>query len=152
LSIAAAGRLSGAIHSHPTAHPSAPVAALDRVPVITFDAMAFDFGKIPPEKPVVHSFRVFNAGQATLQLEDVKPVCGCTTTVVGKTKLAPGESTEIQAVFAPEPGFSGVARKTIVVVSNDPAHPTLTLRFSADVLAPPPGQDQPASAPAGSDD
>jgi hypothetical protein len=120
-----------AIHSR---HPAPPVDPNVPVPVITFDQMSFDFGKIAAEKPVVHSFIVSNTGKATLHIEEVKAICGCTSTLVGKKDLEVGETTEIQVAYTPEKGFSGAARKTIVVSSNDPARPKLTLRFAADVL------------------
>lgn len=105
-------------------------------PVITFDRMNFDFGKIPAGGTVTHDFLVTNTGRATLQLQDVKPVCGCTSTVVGKRELKPGESTDILAAYTAEKGFSGPMRKTILIYCNDPAHPRLTLRMAGTVLAP----------------
>jgi hypothetical protein len=129
-----------ATHSHPPASASESADPAAPVPAITFDAMFFDFGKIAQAQTVVHTFKVTNTGQATLHIGDVKPVCGCTSTVVGKMDLAPGETTEIEAAYTPENGFSGAARKTILVLSDDPAHPKLTLRFSAEVL---PGPDRP---------
>jgi hypothetical protein len=133
LAIFAAMPCGAAIHSRPGAgtgsiDPSVPA------PVITFDDTFFNFGKIPAQKSVTHAFVVVNTGKATLHIDEVKAVCGCTSTVVGKKDLEPGESTEIQTVYTPEKGFSGAARKTIMVMSNDPAHPKLTLRFAADVL------------------
>jgi hypothetical protein len=124
---------SAAIHSR---RPTSPVVIDPSVPApaIAFDQMSFDFGKIPPEQTVVHNYVLLNTGKATLHLIDVKAVCGCTSTLVGKKDLDPGESTIIQAAYTPEKGFSGAVRKTIMVISNDPAHSTLTLRFAADVL------------------
>lgn len=121
---------SAAVHSR---YPAPPVDPNVPVPVISFDQMSFDFGRIAAEKAVAHTFIVVNTGKATLHIEDVKAICGCTSTLVGKKDLEPGESTEIQATYTPEKGFSGLARKTIVVTSNDPAHSKLTLRISAAV-------------------
>jgi len=56
--------------------------------------------------------------------------------------LEPGESTEIEAAFTPE-SASGAVRKSIMVISDDPAHFKLTLHFRANVLPAPPS-DQPA--------
>jgi hypothetical protein len=122
-----------AMHSRPGAG-TGPIDPSVPAPVITFDDMFFNFGKVPAQKAVTHAFVVVNTGKATLHIEEVKAVCGCTSTIVGKKDLEPGESTEIQAMYTPEKGFSGAARKTIMVMSNDPAHPRLTLRFAADVL------------------
>jgi hypothetical protein len=129
-------------HNRSPAETRAPAAA--QAPVITFDEMFFDFGKIRHAQTVIHSFKVSNTGTAPLHLKEVKAVCGCTSTVTGKMELAPGESTEIDAAFTPESGITGAVRKTIMVTSDDPAHPKLTLRFAADVLpAPSAGQPTP---------
>ena len=112
-------------------------------PVITFDAMRYNFGVIEHHHTVTHLYRVTNSGNAVLHIKDVAAVCGCTSTVIGKMELAPGESTDIQAVFTPEKRFTGAVSKTIRVRSDDPSHPTLTLRFFAKVL---PDEASPQSA------
>jgi hypothetical protein len=116
----------------------APALASSQVPVITFDQKSFDFGKIQHGQTVVHHFTVSNTGNATLHIKAVHANCGCTSTVVGKMVLEPGESTEIEARYTPEDGFSGAVRKTIMVVSDAPTHSKATLRFSADVIPDPP--------------
>jgi hypothetical protein len=121
----------------------APASTSSPTPVIAIDQTFFDFGKIPHDQTVVHGFTVSNTGKATLHIKAVHANCGCTSTVVGKMDLEPGESTEIEAVFTPESAFSGAVRKTILVVSDAPAHPKLTLRFAADVL-PYPSTGKPA--------
>ncbi len=115
----------------------APALASSQVPVITVDQKPFDFGKIQFGQTVVHRFKVSNTGNATLHLKKVQASCGCTSTLVGKMDLEPGESTEIEAAFTPESGW-GPVRKSILVVSDAPAHPTLSLHFRADVLPAPP--------------
>lgn len=102
-------------------------------PRITYDATHFDFGKIPADAKVSHRFKVTNTGQANLNITQLNPSCGCTSTVLGKWTLAPGESTEVEANFNPT-GFRGPVRKSIQVVSDDPANPRTTLTFEADVV------------------
>src|SRR5580704_1338302 len=121
----------------------APALVSSPAPVITFDQKFFDFGKIQHDQTVFHRYKVSNTGDATLHIKAVHANCGCTSTVVGKMDLEPGESTEIEAAFTPESAFSGAVRKTILVISDAPAHPKLTLRFAADVL-PTPSTGNPA--------
>jgi hypothetical protein len=102
-------------------------------PRIAFDALHHDFGKITGETKVTHRFKVTNQGKAYLNITRLNPSCGCTSTVLGKWSLAPGESTEIEATFNPV-GFRGLSRKSIQVVSDDPINPTQTLTFEADVV------------------
>jgi hypothetical protein len=116
----------------PVSTPTA-AAVLSPVPVITFDQKVFDFGKIQFGQTMVHRFKVTNTGNAPLHIKQVKPSCGCTTAVVGKMELEPAESTEIEVAFTPE--FPGLAvRKSVLVFSDAPAHPVLSLHFRAEVL------------------
>jgi hypothetical protein len=101
-------------------------------PHVSFDATHFDFGKISADAKVSHRFKVTNTGKAPLNITRLNPSCGCTSTVLGKWTLAPEESTEIEVTFNPA-GFRGVSRKSIQVVSDDPASPA-TLTFEADVV------------------
>jgi hypothetical protein len=103
------------------------------VPHLTLDATHFDFGKIPADTKVSHKFKVTNTGKAPLNITRLNPSCGCTSTVLGKWTLMPDESTEIEVNFNPA-GFRGLSRKSIQVVSDDPASPTTTLTFEADVV------------------
>jgi len=114
----------------------APIVCLAQAPAgpqISFDTTHFDFGKIPGESKVNHRFKVTNTGKAPLNITRLNPSCGCTSTVLGKWTLAPGESTEIEVTFNPA-GFRGVSKKSIQVVSDDPTTPTATLTFEADVV------------------
>src|SRR2546428_7395455 len=48
-------------------------------PKIQFAEMVYDFGKISSGEVVKHSFVFTNVGMATLEINDVRPGCGCTT-------------------------------------------------------------------------
>lgn len=102
-------------------------------PRIVVDQAHFNFGKLFGEGKAVHRFRVTNQGSSPLNISRLNPSCGCTSTVIGQWTLNPGQSTEVEATFNPT-GFRGPIHKSIQVVSNDPATPTLTLTFEAEVL------------------
>lgn len=102
-------------------------------PAITFEKLHHDFGKISPDRKVSYRFKVTNTGNATLNITRLNPSCGCTSTVLGKWSLEPGESTEVEASFDPS-GFRGEIRKSIQVISEDPAKGTVTLSFQAEVV------------------
>lgn len=110
-----------------------PVVCIAQAPVITFEKNHHDFGKIGADRKVSFRYKVTNSGQATLNITRLKPACGCTSTILGKWSLAPGESTEVEASFDPK-GFRGSMRRTIEVISDDPANGTVTLSFEADVV------------------
>ena len=104
-----------------------------QAPVISFDRVHHDFGRIGPDRKVAAKYRVTNTGNAYLNITQVRPSCGCTYTVLGKWSLAPGEATEIEATFDPR-GVKGLVRKSIEVVSNDPKTPAITLSLEAEVV------------------
>ncbi len=110
-----------------------PVVCIAQAPVITFEKAHHDFGKIGTERKVSYRFKVTNTGQATLNITRLNPSCGCTSTVIGTWSLEPGESTEVEASFDPR-GFRGLVRKSIQVISNDPAHGEVSLSFEAEVV------------------
>ena len=101
-------------------------------PRLTLKATHHDFGRIPPDRTVSYRFQARNTGTDLLTITDLKPTCGCTSTVVGRKTLAPGESTELEVSFNPV-GFNGVVHKSVQVLSDDPRAPAQTLDFQADV-------------------
>jgi hypothetical protein len=104
-----------------------------QAPIISFDKVHHDFGRIPPDRKVSAKYRVANTGNAYLNITQVRPSCGCTYTMLGKWSLAPGESTEIEATFDPR-GVKGLVRKSIEVVCDDPKTPAITLSLEAEVV------------------
>ena len=104
-----------------------------QAPVITFDKLHHDFGRITPDRKVAAKYKVTNTGNAYLSITQVRPSCGCTYTMLGKWSLAPGEGTEIEATFDPK-GVKGLVRKSIEVVCNDPKTPNISLSLEADVV------------------
>ena len=108
-------------------------APAQQVPVISFERTDYDFGKIGGDRKVSCRFKVTNTGTEVLNITRLNPSCGCTSTVLGKWSLAPGESTEVEASFDPR-GFRGPVHKSIQVISDDPAHGTVTLTFQAEVI------------------
>jgi hypothetical protein len=102
-------------------------------PVLTFDKVHHDFGKISAEKKVSVKFKVTNTGKSILNITNINPSCGCTSTMLGKWSLVAGESSELEASFDPK-GNRGQVRKSIQVTSNDPKNPVATLTMEADVV------------------
>jgi hypothetical protein len=109
------------------------VTLMAQAPAIHFDKVHHDFGRITPDRKVAVKYRVSNTGNAQLNLTQVRPSCGCTYTMLGKWSLAPGEGTEIEAMFDPK-GLKGPVRKSIEVVSNDPKTPAISLTLEAEVV------------------
>jgi hypothetical protein len=113
-----------------------PAICLAQAPVqsrLVLDATDHDFGTIAPGTIVTYRFKATNAGNAPLTLGRPTPSCGCTSSVVGKAVLAPGESTELEVSFNPE-GESGPVHKSVRVNSDAAVDPIQTVTFEAVVL------------------
>jgi hypothetical protein len=107
--------------------------AAAQAPVISVDQPHFDFGKIAADSKATHRFKVSNKGNGQLNISRLNPSCGCTSTVIGQWTLNPGQSTDVEATFNPA-GFRGIVHKSIQVISNDPATPSVNLTFEAEVI------------------
>ncbi|MFT3738036.1 MAG: DUF1573 domain-containing protein [Breznakibacter sp.] len=99
-----------------------------------YSEKSFDFGTIKEGEVAKHAFVVKNTGQSNLVLRKVKASCGCTAVQPDKTMLAPGESTNIAAVFDSK-GRPGRQNKSITVITNDPAASTVLLQITGEVVA-----------------
>lgn len=94
-----------------------------------------DFGKIKEGESVSTNFSFTNKGKKELIIYKVKTTCGCTATQPEKTKLKPGESSNIKVTFN-STGKSGNDEKHITIYSNDPVTPEATLTIKSFVQTP----------------
>lgn len=110
-------------------------------PRISFLKPHHNFGIVNADQMPHCSFTMTNSGDGVLKITSIEPSCGCTSTNLGKDTLKRGESTEIKIDFDPK-NFLGPVKKTVLVRSNDPTNPTVTLSFEAkvvrDIMAEPP--------------
>jgi hypothetical protein len=87
-------------------------------PVIEFDSLEYNFGKVAIGEKVVHSYHFENTGNAPLLIGQVTPSCGCTTLKDWpKDPIAPGEDGKITVEFNSS-GFPGTIEKSIMVATN----------------------------------
>jgi len=104
------------------------------VPNISVDSPQYDAGTVLSGSSIQHTFVLRNTGTSALQISpDIRVSCGCTTTRLSKTTLAPGESVDLAAIVA----TSGIGsyNKRIYVSSNDPDTPELTLYIRYTTVA-----------------
>lgn len=142
LILASTALLPAAAEQTSITHPAAPSAlALSPepgpAPIIALDETGFDFGAVPYDQSVVHRFTLSNRGQASLHVKNVQASCSCTSAQIEKAVLQPGETTGLAVTFTPGSTI-GPVRRSILVTSDDPAHPALTLQIKATVLPAPP--------------
>ena len=99
--------------------------------VLRFDDLRHDFGKVDDTDELSFAFQFKNEGSETLQIIEIKPSCGCTTTELEKMVYAPGEEGAIELLFHPK-GY-GKQTKTITVKSNSKGSERITLYINSDV-------------------
>jgi hypothetical protein len=102
-------------------------------PKLAFSNPTHDFGDIWDVATLPCSFSFINAGDEPLVIQEVAPGCGCTTTTLGKTVYAPGETGVIDATF--KPNATGKLKKIVTVLSNDGTAPIQKLALTANVTA-----------------
>jgi hypothetical protein len=110
-------------------------AAEESAPRISVDPETFDFGKTQPGKTLRKEFRLANYGGAELVIENVSTTCGCTAALASDTKLKPGASTQLRVTLETR-SYSGRVERQVMVRSNDPKTPLLTVKISATVEGP----------------
>ncbi len=104
-------------------------------PQLTVSETMHEFGREPQGETLRHDFTLTNTGDAVLHITDVKPSCGCTTTGEWPHTLAPGASGTLP-IKIDTAHFSGPIVKTLSIVSDDPAHPELTVEMRAKIWTP----------------
>lgn len=106
-----------------------------KTPRIRVEPETFDFGKALPARTLRKEFTLSNFGDAALVIENVSTTCGCTAALASDTKLAPGSSTVLRVTLETR-SYSGKLERQVLVRSNDPNTPLLTVKVSATVEAP----------------
>lgn len=87
-------------------------------PELTVDQPDYDFGTIGLGYMVKHTFMLQNTGDERMEIVYVRASCGCTTTDLPTTSLAPGESVPLEVLVLADHGTTkGV---TIYVHTNAP--------------------------------
>lgn len=105
-----------------------------KLPVLTFEEMEHDFGKLIEGETVSYNFKFKNTGKTDLVIADVSTSCGCTVPSYPKTAIRPGEEGILKIAFNSQ-GRKGFQTKNIVVVAN--TQPNITnLRIKAQVVSP----------------
>jgi len=105
---------------------------MSQLPVIEFDKLTHDFGKVTQGEKVTFNFRFKNTGKSDLLITSVNTSCGCTASEFPREPIKPGEQKSLRVTFDSE-GRKGIQNKTITVVSN--CQPDITvLRIKAMVV------------------
>jgi hypothetical protein len=105
-----------------------------QLPVLKFEEIEHDFGKIINGESVSYEFKFTNSGKSDLIIVDVSTSCGCTVPSFPKTPIHSGDKGAIKVSFNSS-GKRGFQAKNILVVANTQPNTTL-LRIKAQVVSP----------------
>lgn len=106
----------------------------DKMPVITFERLEYDFGRVIKGEKLSYAFKFTNTGKSNLIISSARSSCGCTTSTPPQAPIRPGESGEIMVSFDSK-SQEGEVMKRVVVSSNTYPVQT-TLRLKATVVEP----------------
>ncbi|MGC8917002.1 MAG: DUF1573 domain-containing protein [Thermoanaerobaculum sp.] len=109
--------------------PAAPEAK----PAAEFPEKIKDFGVVTKGEKIRAVFEVRNTGTAPLDINQVRPTCGCTVAEFDRTIPPGGKGKVVAEVDTTD--FTGPISKAVLVYTNDPALPSVTLVVKADVQA-----------------
>jgi hypothetical protein len=118
----------------PHSSNAAPVASMAGAR-IQFATPEYDFGRIQAGQVFKYNFMFTNTGNQTLEIKEVTPSCGCTTTGPWQHKVEPGQTGAIPIQFN-SGGTDGSARKTILVACNAIDQPMVLLELKGTVWKP----------------
>jgi hypothetical protein len=103
-------------------------------PRLVTASLEHSFGAVKPGTPLTYKFEIKNEGKTTLEIKNVAPSCGCTTSNFDKS-IAPGKTGGITLAVEKTDGYKGDITKTATVTTNDPDHQTFVLTLKANFSA-----------------
>ena len=77
------------------------------------------------------AFKIVNEGSEVLEIKAVRPTCGCTVADYDR-EIAPGGEGFVKAKLATK-DFSGPISKSILIMTNDPREPTVSVVIKTNV-------------------
>lgn len=104
-------------------------------PVLTVSEDNFDFGTIPQNCRVSHTFWLRSTGNAPVEIVRVVPGCGCTEAPLQKAILPPGDSTPLVVTFSSASYLGAVVKEPIIKLKG--GLPEKKLRFRCNVTVRP---------------
>lgn len=112
----------------------APVPESTPGPRLDLPTRSHDFGRISRRGNVSHVFAVQNVGTANLVVSNLVTSCGCTTAELSSSVIPPGHRADLRVTFDPDyHEVRGNVVRAVWFATNDPAHPWVELRITADV-------------------
>lgn len=105
-----------------------------KMPVIQFESVTHDFGKVIQGERLSYSFKFKNTGHSNLIISYVESTCGCTTSTPPKEPIKPGDSGEIKVTFDSKTKSGEVSNQVLITANTYPVNTLLTVK--ANVIKP----------------
>ena len=112
--------------------PAVSKEQLAKSPTLDVDKKSFMLGQLEKGKPVSSEIKVKNTGKSELKISSVGSYCQCVTYRIGKSHLAPGDSTTMELTYKPQ--TAGNAGEWVSVYSNDLRNPKVGVLLQATVV------------------
>ena len=103
-------------------------------PKLVIASLEHSFGKVKPGTPLTYTFTIKNQGDSNLEITNVAPSCGCTTSDFDKV-IAPGKEGKVTLEVKKTDGYKGEVVKNATVTTNDSNHQTFQLVLRANFSA-----------------
>ncbi len=116
--------------------PSKTESGESKQPRLVVRQRSTDLGTVLEGDKAPVQWMLENQGNADLVIENTRASCGCTVVKLTEAEktIPPGGKLELKADFD-STGRRGRQMKSIAVSSNDPAQPTISVEFTAEVDA-----------------
>lgn len=127
--------------TNPTKPPAAPNPATPKTPPRPANgprieyARAYDFGRAPGDSMVDCTFVLTNAGNAVLEISEVRPGCGCMKTNGWTRQIAPGRTGTV-GIRLDTRHYTGNFAKSVFVTCNDPQQTNVMLEVRGYIVRP----------------
>jgi hypothetical protein len=122
------------IHNPASADAALSEKLSENMPVITFEKMTHDFGKVMQGEKLSYSFKFTNTGKSNLIIEGTSASCGCTTSTPPKAPIRPGETGEIKVSFNSTTKKGPVTNSVVVSANTYPVN--TVIKVTANVIIP----------------
>ncbi|MES2386954.1 MAG: DUF1573 domain-containing protein [Bacteroidota bacterium] len=99
---------------------------------LTLDRELVQLGKIEKDRKNTTRVNVSNKGESTLEITEVQSGSNSTQYVLGKTSVAPGESTTLDLTFTPR--NKGALTENIYITTNDKIKRVHKVQLTANVV------------------
>jgi hypothetical protein len=101
-------------------------------PLLRISAREVDFGQVEQFQTLDRQITLGNEGDLPLRIMKVESSCGCTVAVPSDSVVLPGREVKLDVAYSSKDS-SGPQEKRIVLRTNDPAEPSVTIIVRADI-------------------